>query len=265
MSLGRTRSFAKPAVKEETGQNQYRPDESNADIVIGIDFGTTFSGIAFALTASITDNITDKSTFVNHVKIIKGWPGNGMADKVPSLLTYTNSDAMPSWGFRAQKQKGVRIPHFKLGLQRDLRIYSPVPKNSPLGGYLTDYNWRHPLLPSKKALNFTTDYLSGIYSYSKERLESHYGNVRLQNQQTAYVITIPAIWGDEAKELTRRAAEDAGIPRRELILITEPEAAAIYCSSKCKQEGGLKVHDRFLICDAGGGTVVYSQEMFNDK
>ena len=251
-------TFAARSVIEETGQNQFRPDESNADIVIGIDFGTTFSGVAFALTASITD-IADKSKFVNHVKIIKGWPGNGMAEKAPSLLTYKNSDSMPSWGFRAQREiNGVRIAHFKLGLQKDLRVYSPVPANSPLGGYLTDHDWRHPSLPTKKAINFTADYLSGICSYSKERLESHYGNARLQNQQIAYVITVPAIWGDEAKELTRQAAETAGIPRRELILITEPEAAAVYCSSKCKQEGGLKAGDRFLICDAGGGTVVYS-------
>ena len=246
-------------VKEETGQNQFHPDDSRADIVIGIDFGTTFSGIAFALTASIPENIKDKSTLVNHLNIIRGWPGNRMADKVPSLLSYKSNDSAPSWGFRAQKHTDeVQIAHFKLGLHRDLHVYSPVPTDSPLGGYLTDHNWRHPRLGSKKALNFTTDYLSCIYNYSKERLKSHYGNVRLQNQQTAYVITVPAIWGDEAKELTRRAAADAGIPRRELMLITEPEAAAVYCSNKCKQEGGLKVNDRFLICDAGGGTVVYS-------
>jgi molecular chaperone DnaK (HSP70) len=248
---------------EETGQNQFLPDECEADIVIGIDFGTTFSGIAYALTANLPKKPEDKSKLVNHVNIIRGWPGNVMADKVPSLLYYKTSDSSPSWGFTAQKnadknKDGIRIAHFKLGLQRDLSVYAPIPSDSPLGGgYINDYDWHHPNLGSKKAINFAADYLSCIFNYSKERLETHHGAARLENQKTAYVVTVPAIWGGEAKELTRRVATSAGIPRRSLILITEPEAAAVYCSSKCKQEGGLNVNDKFLICDAGGGTVVY--------
>jgi len=79
----------------------------------------------------------------------------------------------------------------------------------------------------------------------------------LQNQQISYVITVPAIWSDKAKDLTRQAAIAAGILGKKLTLITEPEAAALFCASLC-QEVDLQEGDRFLICDAGGGTVVCS-------
>jgi molecular chaperone DnaK (HSP70) len=79
--------------------------------------------------------------------------------------------------------------------------------------------------------------------------------VYLENQRTSYVITVPAIWSDDAKNLTRLAATRAGIPGDKLNLITEPEAAALYCATMC-EELDLRQGDRFLVCDAGGGTVV---------
>jgi hypothetical protein len=46
------------------------------------------------------------------------------------------------------------------------------------------------------------------------------------------------------------------------MLITEPEAAALYCATLCK-EVDLKIGNRFLICDAGGGTVVFTPGSLN--
>ncbi|XP_053375635.1 heat shock 70 kDa protein 12A-like [Mercenaria mercenaria] len=44
-----------------------------------------------------------------------------------------------------------------------------------------------------------------------------------------WVVTVPAIWSDEAKAFMRLAAEMSGIQRKNLLLALEPEAAAIYC------------------------------------
>ncbi|KAG1437703.1 hypothetical protein G6F55_014055 [Rhizopus delemar] len=57
----------------------------------------------------------------------------------------------------------------------------------------------------------------------------------------------------------REAAIRANIINRwdhpsRLMLISEPEAAALYCEKKCDQFN-LGHGQRFLICDAGGGTV----------
>lgn len=85
-------------------------------------------------------------------------------------------------------------------------------------------------------------------------LHREYGEQLLQNQRISYILTVPAICSDRAKALIRQAAIRAGISDDNL-LITEPEAAALYCSV-IFGEIDLNYSDRFLICDAGGGTVV---------
>lgn len=59
--------------------------------------------------------------------------------------------------------------------------------------------------------------------------------------------------------MMREAAMKAGIiqlddPLSRLTLISEPEAAARYCERKCDMSN-LKHNDKFMIIDAGGGTV----------
>lgn len=67
------------------------------------------------------------------------------------------------------------------------------------------------------------------------------------------------MWSDRAKATMREASIRAGLinandhPDR-LMLISEPEAAALYCEKKSEQFN-LRHGQRFMICDAGGGTV----------
>jgi molecular chaperone DnaK (HSP70) len=64
------------------------------------------------------------------------------------------------------------------------------------------------------------------------------------------------MWSDKAKNIMRDAAIMAGLisesdHRDRLLLISEPEAAALYCEKKCEQFN-LRHSDKFMICDAGG-------------
>lgn len=64
------------------------------------------------------------------------------------------------------------------------------------------------------------------------------------------------MWSEKAKNTMREAAIRAGLisetdHRDRLMLISEPEAAALYCEKKCDQFN-LRHGDRFMICDAGG-------------
>ena len=166
----------------------------------------------------------------------------------------------PRWGAEVRGKDTPQVAHFKLGLQENVRDHY---KNSggkgsemALGGYLTNHQWRHPDLQSKTPLDFTCDYLKNVNNYVLNSvLPAHFGEDFLQNQQISYVLTVPAIWSDKAKELTRQAALKAGIQGRKLMLITEPEPATLYCATLCS-ETSLGEGDRFLVCDAGGGTVV---------
>ncbi|KAF9378480.1 Heat shock 70 kDa protein 12A, partial [Mortierella sp. AD011] len=74
-----------------------------------------------------------------------------------------------------------------------------------------------------------------------------------------YCLSVPAMWTDYAKSIMRQAALQAGMispsdPPHRLLLISEPEAAALYCEKKCDQFS-IGHGERFMICDAGGGTV----------
>ena len=66
-----------------------------------------------------------------------------------------------------------------------------------------------------------------------------------------FVLTVPAVWSDAAKDATLKAAEKAGMGNRhDLKLISEPEAAAVY-TLKAIQPNHLKIGDNFIVCDAG--------------
>jgi hypothetical protein len=77
-------------------------------------------------------------------------------------------------------------------------------------------------------------------------------------QKINYVLTVPAMWDASAREKMAKAAISAGIVTKEqisnLLIITEPEAAALYCENKYK-DFVMEDGTTFIVCDAGGGTV----------
>jgi molecular chaperone DnaK (HSP70) len=230
-----------------------------SELIISIDFGTTFTGVAYALSSNLTGG--DPSRIAENVKVIKTWPSASQhySEKTPTIIAYSSDP--PSWGATVKRQDETQVSHFKLGLQPNVGTHyrrPPPISNSPQSAlpFLSNVNWKHPQFPEKTALDFCADYLTCVHRYIKEVfLPRQYGAVFLRNQEISYIITVPAIWTDSAKELTRQAAVRAGIPDDKLDLITEPEAAALYCAT-LGEEVDLEEGDRFLVCDAGGGTVV---------
>ncbi|CAG2190461.1 unnamed protein product [Mytilus edulis] len=81
-------------------------------------------------------------------------------------------------------------------------------------------------------------------------------------QEIQWVLTIPAIWTDAAKQFMRECAEKASIPSEKLLLALEPETASIFCQYLPTE----KLHGadqtfamsaagtRYMVADLGGGT-----------
>lgn len=239
----------------------------HSDLVIGIDFGTTFTGVAYAhsLTGALDARDLSRSqveldTIVEKVILIKTWPMANMqnAEKTPTVLAYENGEVI-AWGGKVKSTHATKIEHFKLGLQEGAgKHYRRRDDNSCslLGGFLDNHDWYHPDLHGKSAVDFAADYLREVRNYvCHQTLPRQLGKEFLQHEHISYAITVPAIWSYKARDLTKQAAERAGIPSDAIEIIAEPEAAALYCASTCA-EGNLKEGDCFLICDAGGGTVV---------
>ncbi|KXT17660.1 hypothetical protein AC579_9040 [Pseudocercospora musae] len=219
---------------------------SKAQLIVGIDFGTTFSGVAFAF-ATNTEAKED---------IIVEWPGAGTQtkQKIPTVLYYDQHQQVVGWGPDIAEalaptgypKPGVqKVEWFKLQLMLSGNTYID-PINLP------------PLPPGKSEIDVAADYLFKLRQAMRNQLQKTLGEVfNREERNIRYFLTVPAIWNDAGKAATRAAAIQAGFLRDEndnrLTLISEPEAAAMFCSKTGLLN--LKVHDAVLIVDCGGGTV----------
>ena len=72
-----------------------------------------------------------------------------------------------------------------------------------------------------------------------------------------FIITVPAMWSDAAKQKTEDAAIRAGLGNQHgLEMLSEPESAAVYTLKNMDTtHSQIQVGDRIVVCDAGGGTV----------
>lgn len=82
---------------------------------------------------------------------------------------------------------------------------------------------------------------------------SAFADAPLAEQQI--VLTVPASFDAAARELTREAAIEAGLPA-DLVLLEEPQAASYaWLASRGEQwRSDLREGDTVLVCDVGGGT-----------
>lgn len=218
-------------------------------LIVGVDFGTTYSGVAAVYSATPED-----------VDIIKTWPGgNGItSDKVPTEIAYdipakdnasgaTNCTTPRAikWGFQFKPEES-RLRCIKLFLDRNQKLphfVSPLDTAAQLRKY------------ERTVMDAVSDYLTQIYKHTMDTLTRRYGETFMSMTKVQFVLTVPAVWSDSAKNATLQAAERAGLGNiHDLKLISEPEAAAVY-TLRAIQPNHLKVGDNFIVCDAGGGTV----------
>ncbi|OTB04153.1 hypothetical protein M426DRAFT_262375 [Hypoxylon sp. CI-4A] len=215
----------------------------NDRLIVGVDFGTTFSGVAAVYTSTPDD-----------IEIIKTWPGgNGItSDKVPTEISYDfppdagpETDPNIKWGFQFKPEES-RLRCIKLFLDRSQKLpfyVSPQETATQLKKY------------NKTVIDAVSDYLTEIYKHTMDTLTRRYGESFMGSTNVDFVLTCPAVWSDAAKNTTLQAAERAGMGlKADIQMVSEPEAAAVY-TLKAIQPNHLNVGDNFIVCDAGGGTV----------
>ncbi|KAH0338581.1 actin-like ATPase domain-containing protein, partial [Aureobasidium melanogenum] len=222
--------------------------------VVGVDFGTTYSGVAFTYSGNIEA--------ADEIAVVKDWPGanNVSSEKVPSELAYVpasdadefeiinpdSSDAFEiRWGLELKPdQPRLRCLKLRLDPRQELPHY--VSKQD-LDDQLNTCG--------KTTEDAIADYLSVVYSHAKEVMVNRFGEQMMSSTPPEIVVTVPAIWSDAAKDATFRVAKKAGMGTN-IRMISEPEAAAIYAFKSMEQETKvLGVGDSFIVCDCGGGTV----------
>ncbi|RIA97905.1 hypothetical protein C1645_801499 [Glomus cerebriforme] len=214
-------------------------DYDDTRIVIGIDFGTTYSGFAYA--NKVNPEIITNDTWPEQIGVLK----------TNTVLQYDEDfHLVDSWGSPAlakrqkKKDRGKNPPKpvelFKLHLGN-------IPED------------KKPILPPglsyKKAI---TDYLREMGKLIKETVTMRWPNVDFMTQ-IKIVITVPAEFSEKSKSVMRECTYNAGLINdlhtKRLQFTTEPEAAAIYCMRTLSEHFDNPVGTSFLIVDCGGGTV----------
>lgn len=163
-------------------------------LVVAVDFGTTYSGVATVYSANPDD-----------LDIIKTWPGgNGItSDKVPTEIAYDldaagkpKADVTPEqnpiasigrqvrWGFQFKPEE-PRLRCIKLFLDRNQKLPHFV---SPLetAGQLRKCD--------RTVMDAVSDYLTKIYEHTMEMLTRRYGESFMSITKVDFVLTVPAVW-----------------------------------------------------------------------
>ncbi|KAK3386617.1 hypothetical protein B0H63DRAFT_520702 [Podospora didyma] len=215
-------------------------------IIVGIDFGTTYSGVAWAETQR-----PDRRVAITSWPISQTAREGESSDKVPTKLRYPSSGDLYTrsnveWGFTIPITAPTDqvIEWFKLDLDPSLQsMGSSVSNVAARGGRNVD--------------QLVTDYITALGEHLTYTLREKLGEGVVKSTPLEFIVTVPAIWSDLAKDKTKQACQRATSAlgtKTPIHLISEPEAAAIYALHGLDPHG-LKIGDSFVICDAGGGTV----------
>ncbi|KAF8946668.1 hypothetical protein BGZ47_011664 [Haplosporangium gracile] len=219
----------RPYVMPGSGNQSY-------PIIMAIDWGTTYSSMAYAYQQD------------GEVHEISTWPKQSHNyPKVPTCNLYgPDSKEILEWGYPAK-----------------IAMSKPPYKNHVLLSkyklHLDESSGPHPPLPNGlTVVDAIADYLRLFHAHVVQTTLKGFGSA-FEQRHIQYCLSVPAMWTDHAKAVMRQAALQAGMitpmdPPHRLLLISEPEAAALYCEKKCDQFS-IGHGQRFMICDAGGGTV----------
>ncbi|KAI0973835.1 hypothetical protein F4678DRAFT_459322 [Xylaria arbuscula] len=202
-------------------------------IIIGIDFGTTYSKVVFA-----------ESDNPDELLEVSDWPANqantsqGSA-QVPTVARYLDNGQF-EWGGLVPEHASDVHRLFKLALEPALfQKAADTIHDVPVPGNVD---------------KIITDYLTGLWDHVVKYVCERFDCDTLENVQV--ILTVPAIWSDLSKQRTMQAFQR--IPNLDkaitITLLSEPEAAAISALQDIDKDS-LKNQDTFVVLDAGGGTV----------
>ncbi|KAM6531674.1 hypothetical protein FSOLCH5_001128 [Fusarium solani] len=217
-------------------------------IIIGIDFGTTFSGVAWAYSREPDqiELVTSWDSELNHCSDV---------EKAPTQLYYDKQADDSQWGYSIPADKDP-LKWFKLLLLDDRDVPHEVANSAQLR---EARRLRKEL--GKDPVEIIGCFLRHIWNHSIDSIKRAVGPDLLLRSKFHVVITVPAIWPHYAQQRMKQAAKMSGILQARsggetvLRFISEPEAAALATLKDLSKRSTIEAGDTIVVCDAGGGTV----------
>ncbi|KAF4966771.1 hypothetical protein FSARC_5588 [Fusarium sarcochroum] len=221
----------------------------NDAITIGIDFGTTFSGVAWTYSREPDD-----------IELVTSWDAEmrqcSDVEKAPTQLLCDGDGEGISWGYAIPPDKEP-LKWFKLLLIDRKDLPAEIARSSKLQEARNLCNQIY-----KGPVEIIASFLRCLWIHSLESIKRTIGADMLSQFKLQVVITLPAIWPPYAQQRMRHAAQQSGIldarPTADattLNFISEPEAAALATIKDLARLSAVNTGDTIVVCDAGGGTV----------
>jgi len=236
--------------------------------IVGIDLGTTNSALA-----RCSATATGEESPIEVRSIPQLVNPNEVAERtllpsflyIPGELDFPKGSLTLPWesapkfliGELARK-RGAESPNRLIASAKSWLSYSGVDRTAPILPWQASEDVLK-LSPVEASSQFL-QYLRTVWDSGEV---GEQGELALAEQDV--LLTVPASFNEEARELTRRAAEQAGYPN--VTLLEEP-LAAFYAWLESQGDAWrrrIKVGDLVLVCDVGGGTtdlslIVVSEE-----
>jgi molecular chaperone DnaK (HSP70) len=236
--------------------------ESLSRYVVGIDLGTTNTAVAYIDTQDVLDDEYPPIRVFDILQLITEGE-TAPLPTLPSFLYFINEQERATGRIRLPWEPG---PTYTVGAwARDQGALTPGQWVASAKSWLChgDVDRTAKILPwgtesgphACSPVEASARYLMHI----RDAWNHHFGAntsrgkpCRFEHQDI--VLTVPASFDAEARELTVQAARDAGIEH--LTLLEEPQAAFYAWSSTHRNRltQDLSDGDLVLICDIGGGT-----------
>ncbi|XP_060571724.1 heat shock 70 kDa protein 12A-like isoform X2 [Ruditapes philippinarum] len=228
------------------------------NILVGsIDFGTTYSGWAVMFSHEFESEPTKG--------FVKQWhSGSIITEKTPTVvLIQPGGNKLENFGYDAENrykeliEQGEHEGYYYF--QRfKMKLHKQLGDKIDLNMTLADEMGRK--LPAIDVFAMAIEYLvDDMHKVIKDRMSGG-----IEKSEVHWVITVPAIWTDSAKQFMRKAGEQAGIDDRKLSIALEPEAASIFCRHLSVEKridttnvciASFPAETRYMVLDAGGGTI----------
>lgn len=224
-------------------------------MVVAIDFGTTYSGYAFSLGTEFESDPTKISSN-------KPWIASQglVSHKTPTCVLLKPDKSFYKFGYEAEDRYNEIAAsdddnHKEYYFFRRFKMILHTRPHLRRETVIED--------ETGKTMEARTVFVHGI-RYLKEHALSTIniqGKV-IDEMDIHWVLTVPAIWSDGAKQFMREAAQEAGIESNNLSIALEPEAASVYCkylpahqlTSDDLSKSMFKPDSKYMVVDLGGGT-----------
>jgi molecular chaperone DnaK (HSP70) len=236
-----------------------------AKYIVGIDLGTTNSALAFC---EVTAPEEESRIEIHGIPQLVN--PNEVAERslLPSFLYVPGEFDFPKgslalpWESEPKlvigelaRKRGAESPTRLIASAKSWLSNAAVNRNEPI------LPWQapdeiHKLSPVEASSQFL-QYLRTVWDSGET------GEHALVEQDV--LLTVPASFDEEARELTRRAAEQAGY--QQVTLLEEPQAA-FYAWLESQGDAWrrrINVGDLVLVCDVGGGTTDFSLIMVSEE